>query len=29
VDSGGQSITTITQFSDQGQPAATGTPPSG
>lgn len=24
VDSGGQSVTTITQFSDQGQPAATG-----
>ena len=29
VDSGGQSTTTITQFSDQGQPAATGTPQSG
>jgi hypothetical protein len=28
VDSGGQSITTISQFSDQGQPAAPGTPPS-
>ncbi|HEX5155840.1 MAG TPA: hypothetical protein VFW17_01365 [Ktedonobacterales bacterium] len=28
VDSGGQSATTITQFSDQGQPATTGTPPS-
>jgi len=28
VDSGGQSATTITQFSDQGQPAATSTPPS-
>ena len=28
VDSGGQSTTTITQFSDQGQPAATGTPQS-
>jgi len=28
VDSGGQSTTTISQFSDQGQPAATGTPPS-
>ena len=27
-DSGGQSTTTITQFSDQDQPAATGTPPS-
>jgi hypothetical protein len=26
VDSGGQSTTTITQFSDQGQPAATVTP---
>ena len=26
VDSGGQSTTTITEFSDQGQPAATGTP---
>jgi hypothetical protein len=26
VDSGGQSTTTITQFSDQGQPAVTGTP---
>ena len=29
VDSGGQSTTTITQFSDQGQPDASGTPPSG
>lgn len=29
VDSGGRSVTTITQFSDQGQPAAAGTPPSG
>jgi hypothetical protein len=29
VDSGGPSTTTISQFSDQGQPAATGTPPSG
>lgn len=29
VDSGGQRITTITQFSDQGQPAATDTLPSG
>jgi hypothetical protein len=29
VDSGGQSTTTISQFNDQGQPAATGTPPSG
>jgi uncharacterized Zn-binding protein involved in type VI secretion len=28
VDSGGQSTTTITQFSDQGQPAATDTPQS-
>ena len=28
VDSGGQSTRTITQFSDQGQPAATVTPPS-
>ena len=28
VDSDGQSTTTITQFSDQGQPAATGTPSS-
>jgi uncharacterized Zn-binding protein involved in type VI secretion len=28
VGSGGQSATTITQFSDQGQPAATNTPPS-
>lgn len=28
VDSGGKSTTTISQFSDQGQPAATGTPPS-
>ncbi len=28
VDSGGQSTTTIAQFSDQGQPAATDTPPS-
>ena len=28
VDSGGRSITTISQFSDQGQPAATGTPAS-
>jgi hypothetical protein len=28
VDSGGQSTTTISRFSDQGQPAATGTPPS-
>ena len=28
VDSGGQSTTKISQFSDQGQPAATGTPPS-
>jgi hypothetical protein len=28
VDSGGQSITTISQFSDQGQPAATDTPQS-
>jgi uncharacterized Zn-binding protein involved in type VI secretion len=28
VDSGGQSITTITGFSDQGQPAATDTPQS-
>ncbi len=27
-NSGGQSTTTITQFSDQGQPDATGTPPS-
>lgn len=27
VDSGRQSVTTITQFSDQGQPVATGTPP--
>ena len=27
IDSDGQSTTTITQFSDQGQPAATGTPP--
>jgi hypothetical protein len=26
ADSGGQSTTTITQFSDQGQPAVTGTP---
>jgi hypothetical protein len=26
VDSGGQSATTITQFSDQGHPAATSTP---
>lgn len=29
VDSAGQSTTTITQFSDQSQPAATGTPRSG
>jgi|SRR5579859_249553 len=29
VDSGGQSVTTITGFSDQGQPAASGTPQSG
>jgi uncharacterized Zn-binding protein involved in type VI secretion len=29
VDSDGQSTTAITQFSDQGQPAATGTPQSG
>ena len=29
VDSGGRSTTTITQFSDQGQPAATGMPPPG
>ena len=29
TDSGGQSTTTITQFRDQDQPAATGTPPSG
>ncbi len=28
VDSGGRSTITIAQFSDQGQPAATGTPPS-
>ena len=28
VDSGGQSTTTITQFSDQGEPAATDTPQS-
>lgn len=28
VELGGQRTTTITQFSDQGQPAATGTPPS-
>lgn len=28
VGSGGQSVTTITQFSDQGQPAATDTPKS-
>jgi hypothetical protein len=28
VDSGGQSTTTISQFSDQGQPAVTDTPPS-
>jgi hypothetical protein len=28
VDSGAQSTTTIAQFSDQGQPAATGTPSS-
>jgi hypothetical protein len=28
VNSGGQSTTTITEFSDQGQPAATSTPPS-
>ena len=28
VDAGGQSTTTITQFSDQGQPAATDTPSS-
>ncbi len=28
VDSGGQSTTTIAQFSDQGQPAATDTPQS-
>ena len=28
VESGGQSTTTITQFNDQGQPAATGTPQS-
>ncbi len=28
VDSTGQSTSTITQFSDQGQPVATGTPPS-
>ncbi len=27
TDSGGQSHTTITEFSDQGQPAATSTPP--
>ena len=29
VDSGGQSTTTISQFSDQGQPVATDTPQSG
>jgi len=29
VDSGGMSTTTISQFSDQGQPAATGTSPPG
>jgi hypothetical protein len=29
VDSDGQRTTTISQFSDQGQPAATGTPPPG
>jgi uncharacterized Zn-binding protein involved in type VI secretion len=28
INSGGQSITTITQLSDQGQPATTGTPQS-
>jgi hypothetical protein len=28
VDIGGHSTTTVTQFSDQGQSAATGTPPS-
>ena len=28
VDSGGESTSTITQFSDQGQPTATSTPPS-
>jgi hypothetical protein len=28
VDAGGQRATTITQFSDQGQPAATDTPQS-
>jgi hypothetical protein len=29
VDVGGQSTTTITQFTDQGQPTATATPKSG
>lgn len=29
VESGGQNTTTISQFSDQGQPAATSTPQSG